>query len=132
MNKIDYEKYVEVKGSKIHGYGLFAAVDFPKDKIIMKISGEIISGNECERREDEENNVYIFWNGDDSYIDTAKTEKIRFINHNCKYNCEVEEDENGGLILVADKPIIAGEELTIDYGYEDIYEDCSCQVCIPY
>ena len=96
----------------------------------MKITGEIISGDECERREDEENNVYIFWQDDETYIDTANTKKIKFINHNCDYNCEVEEDDEGNLVLVADKQIKAGDELTIDYGYEDIYHDCSCYGCI--
>ena len=42
---------------------------------------------------------------------------------------QVEEDEEGGLILVADTEIKAGEELTIDYGYEDIYDDCGCNTC---
>lgn len=130
MQKSNYEKYVVVKGSNIHGYGIFASTNIPKNKVIMKIEGDVISGDECERREDEENNVYIFWQDDDNYIDTANTNKIKFINHNCDYNCEVEEDENGGLILVADKPIKAGDELTIDYGYEDIYEDCSCRICV--
>ena len=129
MQKRDYKKYVVVKGSKIHGSGIFASVNIPKNKVIMKIEGEVISGDECERREEEENNVYIFWNGDDCYIDTANTKKIKYINHNCNYNCDVEDDENGGLVLVSDVAIKTGEELTIDYGYDDIYDDCSCQTC---
>ena len=129
MQKRDYEKYVRVKRSKIHGSGIFASVNIHKNKVIMKIEGEVISGDECERREEEDNNVYIFWNGDDCYIDTANTKKIKYINHNCDYNCDVEEDENGGLVLVSEVLIKAGEELTIDYGYDDIYDDCSCQTC---
>ena len=68
--------------------------------------------------------------GDDSYIDTANTNKIRYINHNCNYNCDVEENENNGLMLIAARDIKSGEELTIDYGYEDIYDDCGCSACI--
>jgi SET domain-containing protein len=130
MRKSNYEKYVVVKGSNIHGSGIFASGNIPKNKIIMNIEGDVISGDECERREEEENNVYIFWNGDDCYIDTANTKKIKYINHNCEYNCEVEEDENGGLILVSDSAIETGEELTIDYGYDDIYDHCSCHTCV--
>ena len=130
MQKRDYKEHVVVRGSKIHGFGIFTSVNIPKNKVIMRIEGDIISGEECERREEEEDNVYIFWNGDDCYIDTSNTSKIRYINHNCDYNCEVEEDENGGLILVADADIKAGEELTIDYGYEDIYDDCCCHICV--
>jgi len=130
MQNRNYEKCVVVKGSKIHGSGIFTSANIPKNKVIMKIEGDVISGDECERREEEEDNVYIFWNGDDCYIDTANTRKIKYINHNCDYNCEVEEDENGGLVLVSDVVIKVGEELTIDYCYEDIYDDCSCHTCI--
>ena len=111
MQNRNYEKCVVVKGSKIHGSGIFASANIPKNKVIMKIEGDVISGNECERREEEEDNVYIFWNGDDCYIDTANTRKIKYINHNCDYNCEVEEDDNGGLVLVSDVAIKVGEEM---------------------
>lgn len=125
----NYQEYVVVKQSAIHGSGIFTAVDIPKDSIIMIIEGEVIDGNECERREEEEDNVYIFWKDDENYIDTAQTDKIKYINHNCDYNCEVEEDDNGNLLLIADRNIKAGEELTIDYGYEDIYDECGCNDC---
>jgi len=41
----------------------------------------------------------------------------------------VEEDTGVSLYLYADREIKAGEELTIDYGYEDIYEECNCEKC---
>jgi len=99
-------------------------------KKILDIKGEIIDGDECERREEEEDNVYIFWNGDDCYIDTNRTRKIKFINHNCDFNCDVVENGNNGLMLVAYKSIKAGTELTIDYGYQEIYDECNCELCI--
>ena len=122
------ENFVEVQPSLIHGFGIFATIDIPKGTPIMIIEGEVISGEECERREEEENNVYIFWNGDD-YIDTVKADKIKYINHNCDYNCEVLDRNEKSLLLVADRKITAGEELTIDYGYEEIYEKCRCSLC---
>jgi len=124
----DFEKSVFVKNSTVHGKGIFTSVDIPKDRTIMPIIGEVISGEECERREDKENNVYIFWNGD-TYIDTAMTKKIKFINHNCNFNCDVIERDENSLLLIAYRDIKAGEELTIDYGYEEIYEDCTCEKC---
>ncbi|HED37932.1 MAG TPA: SET domain-containing protein [Ignavibacteria bacterium] len=126
----DFEKFISVKKSSVHGKGIFTPVDIPRNKIIMPIIGEVISGNECERREDEENNVYIFWNGD-TYIDTAMTDKIKYINHNCDFNCDVIERDKNSLSLIAYRNIKAGEELTIDYGYEEIYEDCKCGKCNP-
>ena len=113
----DLEQFVFVKNSSLHGKGIFTSVDIPKDKITMPIIGEVISCDDCERREEEENNVYIFWNGD-TYIDTAMTDKIKYINHNCNFNCDVIERDENSLSLIAYRNIKAGEELTIDYGYE--------------
>ena len=93
----------------------------------MLIEGEVISEEECIRRE-EDGNVYIFWN-EDSYIDTFNTKKIKYINHKCDFNCEVLEADNNGLMLAASRDIKAGEELTIDYGYDEIYEACRCSLC---
>ena len=130
MKKNNYDKNIIVKNSGIHGKGIFSTVRIPKGAKILDIKGEVIDGDECERREEEENNVYIFWNGDDCYIDTKKTRKIKYINHDCDFNCDVVENNNGGLMLIAYKDIKAGSELTIDYGYDDIYDECGCRVCI--
>jgi len=129
FNTLDsnYENFVTVKPSPIHGKGIFTTVDIPAGSDIMLIDGEVISEEECIRREDE-GNVYIFWN-EDSYIDTFDTQKIKYINHKCDFNCEVLEADNNGLKLAAHRDIIAGEELTIDYGYDEIYEACRCALC---
>lgn len=125
----DFVEFTYVKSSGIHGAGIFTSVDIPENSKIMRINGEIISGDECERREDSDNNVYIFWYDDETYIDTSKTEKIKFINHNCDCNCVVEEDNDVSLYLYADRNIKADEELTIDYGYDEIYDECNCNRC---
>lgn len=124
---LNYEKFIIVKPSAIHGKGIFSTVNIPCGSEIMLIEGEIISEEECIRREDE-GNVYIFWN-EDSYIDTFNTQKIKYINHKCDFNCEVLEADNNGLVLAASRDIKAGEELTIDYGYDEIYEACRCSLC---
>ena len=122
-----YEPYIEVKPSKIHGSGLFTNKFIPVGEEIMIICGEVIDEHECILREGN-NNVYIFWNGD-TYIDTSNTDKIKYINHKCDFNCEVMDRDENSLTLIAYKDINAGEELTIDYGYEEIYEACGCSLC---
>ena len=117
-----------VKDSSVHGMGLFSNVDHKEGQIITKISGELINGDECVRREDE-GNVYIFYKDEDEYIDAANHSQLRYLNHSCNYNCDIDEDENGNLILFASQSIKSGEELTIDYGYDDIYDYCSCNNC---
>ena len=125
----NWEEFVVVKDSQIHGKGIFSSILIPKGELVMVIEGEVISGDECERREEEDNNVYIFWNGD-TYIDTVNTDKIKYINHDCAPNCEVIDRNEESLNLVADRDIKPGEEITIDYGYDEIYEDCSCSSCM--
>lgn len=127
----DYlEQYLFVKNSAIHGSGLFTSVKIQSGKRIMVIKGEAISGDECEKRE-EYGNVYIFWNGE-TYIDTEMTSRIKYINHDCKYNCDIVDRNEESLFLIAARDIEKGEELTIDYGYEEIYELCRCDICSGY
>lgn len=124
----DWEHQIAVNVSSVHGKGLFAKTDIPLGALIMVIRGEVISGDECERREEETNNVYIFWNGE-TYIDTADTDKIKYINHDCNPNCDVDDRDEHTLSLLAARDIKSGEELTIDYNYEEIYDGCNCYSC---
>lgn len=117
-----------VKESDIHGKGIFAAQFIPEGTLILIIEGDVIDEDECMRREDDEDNVYIFWNGD-NYIDTSNSSDIKYINHSCDNNCEVLDNDEKSLQLVASRDILPEEELTIDYGYEEIYEYCSCVIC---
>ncbi len=127
MDENYLEQLLTVKDSGIHGKGLFSTINISEGDKILVINGEIISEDECIKRENE-GNVYIFWN-EDSYIDTSMTDKIKYINHNCDFNCDVVDDANNNLILIAYRDINAGEELTIDYGYDEIYEHCHCKNC---
>jgi len=124
----DWEEHIFVKESPIHGKGIFSSVIIPENSLVMVIKGEVIDGFECERREEEDGNVYIFWNGD-YYIDTFKTDKIKYINHDCEPNCIVLDRDDESLNLVSLRAIEPGEEITMDYGYEEIYENCSCRTC---
>lgn len=117
-----------VKDSSVHGMGLFSTIDHKEGQIITIISGEMINADECVKREDE-GNVYIFYKDEDEYIDASNHSHLRYLNHSCNYNCDIDEDENGNLILFAASDIQSGEELTIDYGYDEIYDYCSCTDC---
>jgi len=117
-----------VKDSSVHGMGLFSTIEHKEGQTITIIRGELIDADECVRREDE-GNVYIFYKEEDEYIDASNHSQLRYLNHSCNYNCDIDEDENGNLILFAVADIQSGEELTIDYGYDEIYEYCSCVDC---
>lgn len=122
------DENVYVKNSELHGYGIFASRYIKEGEEILIIHGEVIDEAECIRRENDENNVYIFWN-EDYYIDTTKSIPIKYINHDCNCNCIVEDRDEFTLSLIALKDILPDEELTIDYGYEEIYDLCGCNKC---
>jgi SET domain-containing protein len=127
-NNKNYSDSVIVKYSDIHGSGIFTIEDIPAKAPIMIIEGDVISTDEALRREYEEGNVYIFWNGD-VCIDTVRSEKIKYINHSCSPNCRVLGRSKKSLKLVSIGKIKSGEELTIDYAYDEIYEHCNCSKC---
>lgn len=122
-------EHLQVNSSSVHGKGLFTKREFKDGEFIAFISGELIDENECIRRENEEENVYIFYKNDNEYIDVAHNPLLRYLNHSCDYNCDIDEDENGNLVLYAVTDIPSGSELTIDYGYDEIYQYCSCSDC---
>jgi len=92
-----------VRDSSVHGLGLFSAVEHKEGQIITIINGDLINADECVRRE-EEGNVYIFYKNEDEYIDASNHSQLRYLNHSCDYNCDIDEDENGNLILFAVTP----------------------------
>lgn len=121
-------KFIEVKESDVHGHGLFAIRDIPAETVICKIEGDFIDENECVRREEEENNNYIFWHSDSNYIDVSKN-MLRYLNHDCDPKCYVDDGDDTSLTLISAVDIKAGEEITIDYEYDEIYEYCNCPLC---
>ncbi len=121
-------EFIEIKESLVHGKGLFAKKDIPEDTYICKIEGEFIDEDECVRREEDESNNYIFWHSDTNYIDVSKN-FLRFINHDCNPKCYIDDGDDTTLSLIASVDILAGEELTIDYEYDEIYEYCNCSQC---
>jgi SET domain-containing protein len=125
---MNLEKLI-VEDSSVHGLGIFSKANFTEGEIITLIKGEVINADECVRRENDEENVYIFYKNDDEYIDVSENKLLKYLNHSCDYNCDIDEDENGNLILFAASDILPGDELTIDYGYEEIYQYCSCSTC---
>jgi uncharacterized protein len=130
MNKdqIVFNEFIEVKDSPVHGKGLFARQNIEPDTFLCVIEGELIDEAECIRREDNENNNYIFWHSDNVYIDVSNN-LLRYLNHDCNPPCYVEEHDENSLCLISERSIAKGEEITIDYQYEEIYSYCNCSQC---
>jgi len=107
---------VWVGKSRIAGKGLFTAQFIKKDTDIVRYVGERISKQESTRRL-ALGNVYIFTFNDRWDIDgKVLRNTARYINHSCNPNCEAQKTYRS-IWIMALRDILAGEELTFNYGY---------------
>ena len=78
---------------------------------------------------------YMFEIDDRWTIDgSPRWNKARYFNHSCKPNARP-VGRNGGIVVVADRAIEAGEEITYSYGEEYLQYfiengGCHCAACI--
>jgi SET domain-containing protein len=101
MNTLKHLVYIS--DSKIHGQGLFARVDIPKDTVIG-----VIQGKPCKR-----DGTYVIW------LSEAQAFKVicdlKYINHADHPNACYYDD----MSVVALRNIETDEEITHDYGNAD-------------
>eukprot|EP00977_Amphora_coffeiformis_P019560 scaffold7349_cov173-Amphora_coffeaeformis.AAC.41 len=119
---------VSVRGSKIHGWGLYADQEFEEEDVVAEYVGEYINNETAEEREklyrDQRIQDYMFRVNDDLVIDaTIKGGNGRYANHSCGPNCyakNIPADGKKGLrrvMIIALKPIKVNEEITYDYQF---------------
>jgi SET domain-containing protein len=114
----------EPRNSPIEGRGLFALRDIGAGGRVVEYKGERISKAEsarrCAAREKAaggDGRVFVFTLDGTLDLDgDVPGNPAKFANHACDENCEVVL-ENGRLWLRALRDIVAGEELTFDYGF---------------
>jgi SET domain-containing protein len=139
-------KYCEVRGSEIHGRGVYATTFIPKETKIIEYVGELIDKEESERRGNSQHAksletgdaaVYIFTLSKNYDLDgNVPWNTARLINHSCAPNCEA-WIVGRKIFIHSLCDINTGEELTFDYGFDvDCYEDHAClcgkEGCIGY
>ncbi|BDS05787.1 SET domain-containing protein-lysine N-methyltransferase [Oceaniferula spumae] len=136
----------EVRGSEIHGRGVYATQDIAKETEIIEYVGEPINKEISEDRawdqyaraeEHGDAAVYIFTLDDEWDIDgNVPWNTARLINHSCDPNCEA-WIIGRKIYIYSLTDIKAGDELTFDYGFDiESYEDHPCRCgkdnCIGY
>jgi len=130
-------EWAVVKGSKIHGRGMFAVKDIPRGTRVIEYTGERITKAEGWRRELKRQEraarggdgcIYIFELNTRTDIDgSVLWNTARYINHSCDPNCE-SQITRGRVWIVALRKIRAGEELSYDYYYDyEHYEEHPCR-----
>ena len=118
--------WIRADNSAIHGRGVYARVAIPRGTRIIEYIGERITKAESRRREKlrlarqrrgGDGSVYIFELNLRYDLDGRMRGNVaRLINHSCAPNCR-SETIRGGIWIIAETDIAAGEELTFDYGY---------------
>ena len=138
--------FVEVRGSVIHGQGVYCIDPIEKEQYFIEYVGNHVSKEESEKRalkqfEEHEKSgaaaVYIFnltkkWDLDGN----VEWNQARLINHSCNPNSEAIQDGKR-IFIQALSDIGVDEEITFDYGFDvDCYEDHPCRCgssdCIGY
>jgi uncharacterized protein len=110
---------IKVRRSKVHGRGVFALEPIAKGTRIVEYVGERVTHKEADRRYDDkdpnDNHTFLFIVDKHTVIDAAVGgNAARFINHQCKGNCE-SIIEHRRVFIDAARDIQAGEELGYDY-----------------
>ena len=129
--------WAKVRGSKIHGRGMFASQAIPKGTRVIEYVGERITKAEGWRRElarqerakrGGDGCIYIFELNTKVDIDgSVLWNTARYINHSCNPNCE-SQVVRGHVWIVAIRNIKPGEELSYDYYYDyDHYHEHPCR-----
>lgn len=107
---------LRVKNSGIVGKGLFAATRIASRAKIGEFEGEVVGLRESRRRAKRMAVIAIVELERHALDATRSTRGFRFINHSCDPNtfmrCTPTRAE-----FYARRAIAAGEELTVDYGY---------------
>ena len=112
------------------GCGLFACVRMRKGERVIEYTGTRIPS----KLADTLTTRYLFDLEDGWTIDGATYGNIaRYVNHSCAPNCDA-QIEGDRIFFYATRDIMAGEELTIDYGKEYFDEfiksfGCKCIKC---
>jgi hypothetical protein len=120
-------KKIDIKRSKVAGFGAFAAEDINKGDFVVEYTGELITQQEADERGkmyDESKTSYLFDLSKDYAVDGMFIgNESRFINHSSAApNCSVKTMTVLGdkrIALYASRNIKQGEELFFDYRYSN-------------
>ena len=112
--------------SRIHRVGVFANEPIPAHRKVIEYTGERIGRNEARRRSNPKH-FYLFeldryWQIDGAIGGSG----AEYINHSCEPNLRARL-VHGHILYFSKRPIVRGEELTVDYQYPEItHMPCSC------
>jgi len=119
----------EIRESKIHGRGLFAAADIAKDEMVAVKGGHIIKREQVQEIRARLGPVEIQIDDDLFIAPVTPAERelsMLYTNHSCDPNLGM----RGEITFVAMRDIRTGEELTHDWAMtddDDYSVECNCR-----
>jgi SET domain-containing protein len=117
---------LELRRSRIHGYGVYAAEPIPGRRKVIEYTGERISRRETRRR-GLGARTYLFTLDEYWTIDgAAGGSGAEFINHSCQPNLRARIFK-GHILYMSVRDIEPGEELTVDYNFSSRIDAVPCQ-----
>jgi SET domain-containing protein len=117
---------LEIRESKIHHRGVYTCENIPPRHKVIEYTGEKINRRETKRRGDGPL-TYLFTLNDYWTIDgSVGGSGAEIINHCCEPNLYTCIFKNH-ILYMSRRPIVAGEELTIDYRFEKDVERVVCR-----
>src|SRR5437763_16397710 len=109
----------EVRGSPIHGKGLFATASIAKDEIVAVKGGHIVDGELLREKITPSLGRVEIQIDDDLYVAPVtadeREDSMLYSNHSCDANLGI----RGEITFVAMRNVSAGEELTHDWATTD-------------
>lgn len=122
---------LEIRSSPIHRWGIYALERIPPRRKVMEYTGERISRRETKRRGEERELHYLFtlnsyWTVDGSVGGSG----AEYINHCCEPNLEARIIHDH-ILYFSLREIQPGEELLIDYRFEQKMETVPCKCGAP-
>jgi len=141
MKSVPMEQRLAAKRSHIHGWGLFAKKDYPKNSMIAEYMGEGISQPLADKREKMYEvlgmgSCYMFRLDLHEIVDATQIGCMaRFMNHCCDANAyaniitvNLDTGLKKKIVVFAQKDIKSGDEITYDYKFpvEDGSLRCTC------
>jgi SET domain-containing protein len=118
---------LEIRGSKIHRFGIYALEPIPANRKVIEYTGERCNRKETKKRGEGEY-TYLYTLDDYWTLDGAVGGSgAEMINHSCEPNL-VGRILKGHIIYMSLRPIKRGEELTIDYNFDKNtgHNKCEC------
>jgi SET domain-containing protein len=114
---------LRVGKSKIHRRGVYAVGDIPAHRKVIEYTGEKIGPHTAARRR---KTLYLFVLDDHWTIDgSVGGSGAELINHSCQPNL-VTRIIRGHILYMSLRPIRKGEELTVDYNFDETDETVRC------